>query len=137
MSINHYSMLEALRIPEILAGYACPVCGFGMVAPPEKFNICPSCGTEFGNDDLDWSYDQLRLEWLENGANWWSESIPAPVSWDPIEQVLPLIEVGGSENLEDNTFNFEDEFFQISPGIWTFWRTAGIAETVEEELCPD
>src|SRR5580658_3712561 len=76
---------------KILNGYPCPVCNFTMPVPPASFNICPSCGTEFGNDDADWTSGQLRQAWLESGAQWWSKSQPAPANWNPVEQVLPLV----------------------------------------------
>lgn len=56
----------------------CPVCFFdAMPYPPEDYNICPCCGTEFGNDDVEYSYDELRYAWIRNGAHWFFDQSPA------------------------------------------------------------
>lgn len=70
----------------------CPVCGYGMDDPPCEFNICPSCGTEFGNSDVNASVVQLRAAWLRAGARWWSEFDTPPDGWDPYEQVSALLD---------------------------------------------
>jgi hypothetical protein len=69
--------------------HTCPVCGFdNLPYPPENHNICPCCGTQFGYDDATKSHEELRLLWLESGANWWSETQAPPLGWDPIVQLL-------------------------------------------------
>jgi hypothetical protein len=70
----------------------CPVCGFGLDFPPEDFNICPCCGTEFGYDDASRSYSELRKRWLRDGALWWSQYLTPPLGWDPWEQINGLFE---------------------------------------------
>jgi hypothetical protein len=51
--------------------YSCPVCFFDrMPYPPRRYNICPCCGTEFDNDDVDHTFAELRYRWIENGAGW-------------------------------------------------------------------
>ena|ERR1035441_792053 len=111
---------------QILSGYCCPVCGFTMATPAADFHICPSCGTEFGNDDVDWTFEQLRAAWLENGARWWSNTQPPPVEWNPVEQILCVIEIASAPDLESNTI-MEDELniFEISPAEWGSWRATG------------
>lgn len=80
--------------------YQCPVCGFGgLSAPPTSpegspsFEICPSCGFEFGVTDGDegFSYKQWRERWIAGGLRWWSESVPQPPGWDPVLQLASLI----------------------------------------------
>jgi hypothetical protein len=71
--------------------YLCPVCAFFMDDPPDDYNICPCCGTEFGNHDVNTSIENLRITWLRRGANWWSPVDAAPVNWDPYEQLNRLI----------------------------------------------
>lgn len=66
----------------------CPVCGYGMQDPPADYNICPSCGTEFGYNDLNSSIEGLRNAWLQSGAGWWSTVDPIPEGWDPFQQLL-------------------------------------------------
>lgn len=67
----------------------CPVCGFRFL-PKEVLNhgICPSCGTEFGYDDVGRSHEALRLEWLRNGGEWFDRSLGPPADWDPLSQVM-------------------------------------------------
>jgi hypothetical protein len=68
--------------------FTCPVCGFaGLTEPPyddhgcASFDICPSCGTEFGYDDAKQSYEELRRRWLASGALWWSQTTKPPLGW--------------------------------------------------------
>lgn len=54
--------------------YTCPVCDYNKLSdPPTNFNICPSCGTEFDNDDYDKTHAELRAEWIKGGRKWWSD----------------------------------------------------------------
>jgi len=62
-----------------------------MAYPPEDYNICPSCGTEFGYDDAALSHEELRAEWLEEGASWWSPAQPPPPGWDGITQLIGFL----------------------------------------------
>src|SRR5271167_5023970 len=51
--------------------FRCPVCFFDrMPYPPKDYHICPCCGTEFGNDDVEFSYDELRNNWIGAGGHW-------------------------------------------------------------------
>ena len=70
--------------------YLCPVCGYGMGEEPSNFNICPSCGTEFGYHDVNAPISELRANWLRFGAKWWSSADPQPEGWDPYLQVSNL-----------------------------------------------
>lgn len=78
--------------------YTCPVCGFdGLDEPPSHFNICPSCGTEFGYHDARRSHDVLREQWIERGARWHSRAVAPPVNWDAFSQ---LAKAGFIDDLE-------------------------------------
>lgn len=69
--------------------YQCPVCGYGqMPDPPQDFNICPSCGTEFGYHDSSKSHRSLRNKWLTKGAKWFSFATPRPDYWNGFLQVV-------------------------------------------------
>jgi hypothetical protein len=70
----------------------CPVCGYGMEDPPEDYNICPSCGTEFGNHDVNTSIGNLRASWLRSGAKWWNPLSGPPTGWDAYEQLNALMD---------------------------------------------
>jgi hypothetical protein len=85
----------AMSVSEI-GKYMCPVCGYPeLEEPPERFSICPSCGTEFGDDDF--VFDprdypkklvELRSRWLDSGAPWFDELTQRPPNWRPYEQVV-------------------------------------------------
>jgi hypothetical protein len=72
--------------------YLCPVCGYGMQEPAENYNICPSCGTEFGIHDVNASVQELRAVWLQNGCKWWGNPDQQPVNWNPYQQLARLAE---------------------------------------------
>jgi len=79
--------------------YICPVCGYpeleeapllriennkriysyNLGAP--TFVICICCGTEFGYDDDELSWKELRDKWVKNGAKWFNEN-KKPVDWN-------------------------------------------------------
>ncbi|AFZ25544.1 hypothetical protein Cylst_3394 [Cylindrospermum stagnale PCC 7417] len=76
------------------AVYLCPVCGYDQLQEPPygedgtaSYEICPSCGVEFGHDDDECSIEELRQNWLQQGAKWWSQSTPSPQDWEPHEQL--------------------------------------------------
>lgn len=67
--------------------YTCPVCLYvEMPYPPADYDICPCCGTEFGNDDADFSYEQLRERWIRSGARWFFGN--PPPGWNPWMQLI-------------------------------------------------
>jgi hypothetical protein len=80
--------------------YMCPVCGYPELTEPPRvagsggsYEICPSCGFEFGytDDDLGFSYDTWRAKWIAEGMRWDPSDVePAPDGWDPIEQLRNL-----------------------------------------------
>src|SRR4051812_34775421 len=72
--------------------HPCPVCGYPKLqeAPRSKsgggsYEICPSCGFQFGVDDDDKgiTFDQARERWIEGGMRWHSKGMPAPKDWKP------------------------------------------------------
>ena len=75
--------------------HLCPVCGYPELEEPAKrFSICPSCGTEFGNDDFVIDPNdrrcrlaELRARWLAAGAPWFDDDTPKPKDWQPYNQV--------------------------------------------------
>jgi rRNA maturation protein Nop10 len=79
--------------------YTCPVCGFDdLKEPPYSreghglFEICPSCGFQFGvtDDDLGISFREWRESWVAKGMPWSSIGIAAPARWNPREQLQKL-----------------------------------------------
>ena len=83
--------------------HICPVCGYsGLEEPPRSlttgggsFEICPSCGFQFGvtDDDQGYSYDDWRKEWISRGMPWDSSGIEEPpAGWDAREQLDKLKE---------------------------------------------
>ena len=68
----------------------CPVCGWpNLEEPPvQSFEICPSCGTEFGHTDAYRSHDELRFEWIRRGLRWHATWVAPPSAWNPRTQLL-------------------------------------------------
>jgi hypothetical protein len=69
--------------------FTCPVCGFPELHEPHidavgspTYSICPSCGCQFGADDLEQSHAELRAAWLADGAQWWSQNQAPPPGWN-------------------------------------------------------
>lgn len=68
--------------------YICPVCGYPeLEAPPENFEICACCGTEFALDDDTKSHKQLMGEWILNDTPWFSDDTPKPWGWSAFAQL--------------------------------------------------
>ncbi len=65
----------------------CPVCGYPEMPLRLKWEICPSCGTEFGLSDAGRSHDELRQLWIASGAKWTSNVVVQPPFWAPITQL--------------------------------------------------
>jgi hypothetical protein len=94
----------------------CPVCGWGRLhGPPYKewpglpvspvarppyedlfggasYEVCVSCGFEFGFDDNPGtgdgvSFEQYRAEWIASGCRWWFTKRSPPPGWDGLEQL--------------------------------------------------
>ncbi len=59
-----------------------------MSNPPQDYHICPSCGTEFGYDDSGGTYEELRRDWLNSGAQWRSPVHKKPEGWNPYDQLF-------------------------------------------------
>lgn len=67
--------------------YMCPVCFYdAMPYPAVGYDICPCCGTEFGNDDFDASHEQLRAQWVGRGMPWFFRT--PPLGWNPLRQTM-------------------------------------------------
>jgi hypothetical protein len=78
--------------------HTCPVCGFRKLTELPRspsgggsFEICPSCGFQFGvsDDDAGFTYASWRTAWQKKGMKWSSVS-PAPKNWNPAEQLKNL-----------------------------------------------
>ncbi|WP_009963304.1 hypothetical protein [Verrucomicrobium spinosum] len=81
----------------------CPVCGYPALREPPRapsgggsYEICPSCGFQFGVDDDDRgiSYEDARKRWATAGCRWYSRGLPAPDDWDARAQLQRLVEAG-------------------------------------------
>jgi hypothetical protein len=56
--------------------------------PLNNYNICPCCGTEFGNDDAFLTHEELRYFWIASGAQWHSHVLLPPAGWDAVAQLI-------------------------------------------------
>lgn len=77
----------------------CPICGYPDLHEPAydahgcaSFEICRSCGTEFGYDDARKSFELLRRRWVSEGMPWYSPAAPAAPNWDPERQLRSLVD---------------------------------------------
>lgn len=88
--------------------YTCPVCGYpDLYDPPRSalsggsYEICPSCGFEFGVSDEDqgFTYADWRERWIKAGMPWSSIGRHQPKDWDPVAplQKLPPSDESGGE----------------------------------------
>jgi hypothetical protein len=77
----------------------CPVCAYPTLNEPARsksgggsYEICPSCGFQFGVDDDDKgiTFEQWRKTWLAAGAKWSSKGIAMPKGWDGVKQCVAL-----------------------------------------------
>ena len=83
----------------------CPVCGYpDLHEPPQtegcggSYEICPSCGIQFGYQDdtadgvegRQRIYAEWRQRWIDDGMPWSSVGQPPPPSWNPVEQLKTL-----------------------------------------------
>jgi hypothetical protein len=77
----------------------CPVCAYPTLNEPARsksgggsYEICPSCGFQFGVDDDDKgiTFDQARAKWLAGGAKWSSKGVAKPKGWDGAKQVASI-----------------------------------------------
>lgn len=94
--------------------YLCPACGYPDLEEPPRsprtgggsYEICPSCGFEFGvtDDDLGITYDEWRSRWVAAQMPWRSEGIePPPLGWNPTRQLASV------QRLDDAERYAEDE----------------------------
>lgn len=102
--------------------YTCPVCGYdSLETPPLDFSICPSCGTEFGNDDFEFSHEELRQRWINDGLQWWSAIDPIPQNWNPFAQLRHVM----SDKVSTGTTNSKNlvadrhRFWNIDERSWS------------------
>ena len=75
--------------------YVCPVCGYPDLDEEPRteesggsYDICPSCGFEFGvtDDSEGFTYEQWRTQWVQTGMIWWS-NMKAPKGWNARKQL--------------------------------------------------
>ena len=87
--------------------HVCPVCGFpDLNETPRKegnrasFEICPSCGFQFGvsDDDAGHTLKAWRERWIARGMPWSSRQLP-PANWNPKAQLARLPQ-GGDAGIE-------------------------------------
>lgn len=79
--------------------HLCPVCGYDALddaaydddAAP-SFEICSSCGFQFGVSDLNdgFTFEKWRNRWIRDGCPWQSIGVPEPEGWNPREQLKKL-----------------------------------------------
>jgi hypothetical protein len=82
----------------------CPVCGYPELYEPPRhpesggasYEICPSCGFQFGvsDDDEGCSYEEWRQRWIRAGMPWSTSGRRPPPGWDPEQQMKRVVPDG-------------------------------------------
>jgi len=76
--------------------HPCPVCAYPDLREPARrahsggsYEICPSCGFQFGvsDDDRGITYAQWRRRWRAQGMQWSSRAVAPPADWYPATQL--------------------------------------------------
>lgn len=76
----------------------CPVCGYPNLDRPAcdpdtqvpSFDICPSCGCEFGYyDATPHAKEKYRRNWVQQGAPWFKPELK-PVEWSLKDQLAQI-----------------------------------------------
>ena len=118
--------------------HTCPVCGYPALAEPPRsrsgggsYEICPSCGFEFGvtDDDRGYSYVDWRRRWVDSGMPWASEGIePPPADWDPSAQLHAAAVLSPRD----------DEPFHTCPvcGYRQLFHPPWVDDSPSDEICP-
>lgn len=75
-----------------------------MPYPPEGYNICPCCGTEFENDDVEFTYQELRDNWINGGASWFYGN--PPLNWNAWSQLAQVAYGVHTESVSVRNVNF-------------------------------
>ncbi len=79
--------------------HLCPVCGYPHLEEAPRtaegggsFEICPSCGFQFGvsDEDAGYSFAEWREAWRAAGMPWSSVRKP-PRGWNPARQLAALL----------------------------------------------
>ena len=79
--------------------HVCPCCGYPVLQEPPRsasgggsYEICPSCGFQFGvsDDDNGYTYTSWREQWKKWGMPWSSKGIAPPNDWNPESQLASL-----------------------------------------------
>jgi len=84
--------------------WTCPVCFYDLLPyPPENYNICVCCGTEFGNDDAGATHEELLDNWIDRGAFWFYENPPA--GWSPWPQLIAAGRAAQVERVQQGLFD--------------------------------
>lgn len=87
--------------PSPASRHTCSACGYpGLSEPPRtasgggSYEICPSCGYQFGVDDEDRRISPAahRRDWIEGGMTWFSRGIPKPPDWKPRDQLRAVMD---------------------------------------------
>ncbi len=107
--------------------YQCPVCGYDqLVRPPENYSICPSCWTEFGNDDIDYTIDELRARWIRDGYPWHSRVLPRPRNWNPVLQLERVLNpVAIRSTVSRSEINYPADFVIVPAIVFSFQPKSG------------
>jgi hypothetical protein len=83
-------------IPSQFAHYVCLVCGYSELTKPygdylrPSYEICPTCGYQYGYHDYFQTPINYRKRWIDEGANWWAHGGPIESNWNARQQLKRL-----------------------------------------------
>jgi hypothetical protein len=104
------------------------------------YNVCPSCGTEFGVNDVNASIPELREAWIQSGPRWWSRTDAVPANWNPFIQLAQLgafgavMSTGGVVHVQ-STASPETNLNPTIGSGWAQQAWARFADKQCEEVC--
>jgi hypothetical protein len=82
-----------------VASHLCPICGYPELTEIPRttggggsYEICPSCGFQFGVSDEDrgFTYETWRERWIKQGMPWDKKRSQPPEGWDPVKQLRAI-----------------------------------------------
>ena len=94
-----HAIIVAVGDVETVHRFTCPVCGYPeLYDEPQpsfgggSYEICASCGFQFGVSDEDegLTFEEWRSSWVGRGSPW-SSANAKPHDWDPAAQLAQLM----------------------------------------------
>jgi hypothetical protein len=112
------------------AALPCPVCGYPLGGGIEEFDICPSCGTQFGYSDAVRPHADLRARWVARGAPWIGPPAFRPPGWSAVGQLVAAGHAADAAILRGMASKRADAVVRVFPGPEPEYIVNGAAVSV-------